>query len=103
MSRRQPGPLGRLGREAIPVKFQAILCDPASTEREHLRRSLRSLSFPAQAVAQPRWDLRPVVHAIAIDLAGKLLMGLAIGLLSGHRAGEPAGTIDIAGPGLLLY
>ena len=33
-----------------------------------------------RAVAQPRRDMRAFVRAIALDLAGKLLMGIAIGL-----------------------
>ncbi|WP_287307895.1 hypothetical protein [Mesorhizobium sp.] len=32
------------------------------------------------AITQPRRDWRRLAHAVALDLGGKLVMGLAIGL-----------------------
>lgn len=34
----------------------------------------------SQAVAQPRRDVRALISAFALDMAGKLVTGLAIGL-----------------------
>ncbi|WP_292425862.1 hypothetical protein [Mesorhizobium sp.] len=34
----------------------------------------------SQAVAQPRRDVRALICAFALDMAGKLVTGLAIGL-----------------------